>query len=76
MIESQRIRIKEIKPLDPFFFTLKSTLTFLHENKVVPDFLKSERKKQVKNEEKVIDFVLAEYEELRFVGYIEGPTFF
>ena len=42
----------------------------------MPDFLKSERKKQVKNEEKVIDFVLAEYEELRFVGYIEGPTFF
>lgn len=51
-------------------------MTFLHENKVVPDFLKNERKKQVKNEEKGIDFFLAGNEELRFVRGEVGKSFF
>jgi len=51
-------------------------MTFLHENKVVPDFLIFERKKQGKNEENGKDFFLAGNEECGFVGGVEGMTLF
>ena len=51
-------------------------MTFLHENKVVPDFLKNERKKQGKNEEKGKDFFLSGNEKCGFVRGVEGMTLF
>ena len=51
-------------------------MTFLHENKVVPDFLKNERKKQGKNEEKGKDFFLSGNEGIGFIAGEVGKSFF
>ena len=51
-------------------------MTFLHEKKVVPDFLKNERKKQGKIEENGKDFFLAGNERIGFVRGEVGKSFF